>query len=668
MATNIARHRSFIDSDSRTLTFDSIGGEKKQKNYQFRCNTHSPTQHFPFHTLKSKKRKTYKAVKMNTPHEAPASYKQPTKHAARKAAISHAVNILTKRREDCTIAPADYISQVLRKFKSPKSHPDYHLAASQCKPEDIESWKDFRSSAIGKKEPKELTVAYLAGPEPTNDIEILLELGVRAENIWAFELNPGVFESALLDLKKANLRGIKLINIGIEDYFISSPRRFDIIYFDACAPLPSHKQKTTKTLTNIFKHSALSPLGVLITNFSEPDTSNEIANNNYSSLISNYLFPKCFLDNPKTSSNSITDGAEAEGYWLPCMFTSDEQQDADELEIEKNFLEKVKANFEHYYSSFITRHISDIASIIAPSVRAFNSILSKEIVNNIESAKVRGLSLATPQQECYDENEERQAELHKILDKLPKFGEVDKDCSTSDQDQVQAELASFLQQNYPSTEGGEALEASNLYSILYTLALCGLVSKNSKDKQLPERIFFENWAKQLTGSQEKTSGIDSLAVFYALRHDTSFWANSMIKLAQYDYHKKMPFLCDIPNEDVSFYPPFAQISYPAHNKVSETKRFRYTAEGKSTPMYLDVLPFDECRYIYDWLSTAPLIEGDWDDLSRQLIFRMALDAIVKNKKCYQEDYLYGCHAVATDSDYFDPPKYKKREEIVQKNQ
>lgn len=590
------------------------------------------------------------------------SYSQPTKQAARKAAISHAVELLTVRREDCTIAPDNYINKVIKKLKSSGPDSSYSRAANKCKSEDVLSWRKFRSSTIGMRKPEELTVAYLAGPEPINDIAILTELGVRPENIWAFELDEGVFASALTTLKCSPLRGVKLMNTNIEDYFVASPRRFDIIYYDACAPLPSHEQKTARILSNIFKHSALAPLGVLITNFSKPDIDDETACNNYTNLIANYLYPKSFLDSPEDSSTS--DSAEAEGYWIPSMLDDiDPEEHDDYYPPHKNFVDIVRRNFDAYYGSFITRHIADIAAIIAPSVRGVNSSLSSELVSCVDAANQRGQSMITPQNEL---GEEILNELAKISSRLPEFGSSYTDAEEADHTEVEQELNAFQEKYFPECTGGEALECSYLHSILYTLALCNLAPSRARSKTNPGFKFYDRWASQLTGSTEKKSAIDAISVFYALRHDDAHWPESLKDLKRFDYDRKMPFLCDVATDELSFYPPFAQVSYPAHNKVSETKRYQYVAEGKTTSMFLDVLPFDECRYIYDWLSTAPLISEDWSDTSRQLVFRFALDAIVKNKYYYQDDYFYGCNVVSTDGSNFEPPQYEKRKKIKSK--
>jgi hypothetical protein len=119
----------------------------------------------------------------------------------------------------------------------------------------------------------------------------------------------------------------------------------------------------------------------------------------------------------------------------------------------------------------------------------------------------------------------------------------------------------------------------------------------------------------------------------------------MRAIADFPYKDLMPFLCDWPTNEIGFYPCFAQMAYPAHPNIKETRRFRYVAEGKVTPMFLDVLAFDQCRYVYDWLSGMLLMTDDWFDLSSQLVFRFALDAIVKERRWFGDDFLFGCHVV-----------------------
>lgn len=548
------------------------------------------------------------------------SYKQPTKDLVRTEALTHAVELVTTRREQCAIVPSNYISRVVAELNSAERGSFDNDVAAMFEPSDIQSWETFRSSSIGTKGAADITVAYLAGPEPTNDLKQLIKLGVRPENIWAFESDKGVFASAHKDVESSSLRGVKLMNVGIEDYFLATPRRFDIIYFDACGTLPSHDQKTVQTLVSIFRHSALAPLGVLITNFSEPDISkDDTVCQNYTHLVASYLFPKSFLDTFDNPEHTTTDGAESSGFTLLASASQEEQveeaEDGAEIEYpDRDFVEEVKNKFRNYYGSFITRQIVDIASIIAPMVRLMKSPLAKELVEKLDAAKKKGRRFV-----MFD----------------------------------------------PNCDDGDAISEPSFYSLLFTAASCGLLPVGADFAPVPSGVqkFCQRWANQLVGKPvEDLVAVDALCCFYALRDDEGLWAPALKRLAAFEYSKKMPFLCDVPTSEMAFYPTFAQISHPAHNNVAETRRYRYVAEGKQTAMHLDVLPFDECRYVYDWLSTSPLIAGDWLDISRQLVFRAALDAIAKNKRWYQDDFLYGCHVVGTNSD-FDAPMYELRKDV-----
>ena len=566
-------------------------------------------------------------------NHAPPTYKQPIKQTARTNALTHAVDLLTKRREQCAILPANYISKVIAKMKDRDDDRNYQLASSSVNWKDIDSWQSFRTSAIGSRSPSDLTVAYLSGPEPTNDLETLINLGVRPENIWAFEVDGEVFTSALKDIERSNLRGVKLMEVSIEDYFLSTPRRFDIIYFDACGPLPSKEKKTTQAIVNIFRHSALAPLGVLITNFSVPDVSKEHVIENYSRLVASYLYPKRSLDTFDKPERTITDDAQAHGYSLPlCMAQYDEKE---WYEKDKDFLLLVKKKFSSYYGSFLTRHIVDIASIVAPAMRLLSSPLKNQILSDVEQAAARGLRFAK-----VETNDSRGFEVE--------------DDDVSDMTPM---------------DGSAYDDAPSHYSLLHTMAVCRQLEGTDTFDAISDvtKKFCADWKKQLAGKPNNAKDVPTadkaICCFYALRHDKKMWATPLQRLASFDYWKEMRFLCDVPTEELAFYPAFSQVAYPAHNNVKETRRFSYVAEGKNTTMMLDVLPFDECRYVYDWLSTAPLIGNDWKDQSRQLVFRFALDGIAKNFHNYQDDFLFGCHVVGIDNDQFKPSLYRLREKL-----
>ena len=144
------------------------------------------------------------------------TYKQPTKNKVRSKVLTEAIRMLTENREETAAISGNHVRSVLKKL-SESVVPNDRLFADACAEEDILSWEEFRSTHVGTRSPADLTVAYLAGPEPSNDISVLIELGVRPENIWAFENDKKTFALALKNVEEFSLRGIKLIGISLSE-------------------------------------------------------------------------------------------------------------------------------------------------------------------------------------------------------------------------------------------------------------------------------------------------------------------------------------------------------------------------------------------------------------------------------------------------------------------
>ena len=579
------------------------------------------------------------------------SYSQPTKNDARRLSLTHAVTLLTTRREDAAIVPTDYVDRV----KAALLHsvvPGDAASAASCDAGDIASWRAFRANSIGTRTAEELTVAYLAGPEPSNDLLALVQLGLRPENIWAFEIDPQAVAAGMEDLKALGLRGVKFIPVSMDDYLIGTPRRFDIIYFDACGPLPSDKQKTVRLIVDIFRYGALAPLGVLISNFSRPDISKPHTRTDYSSLVASYLFPKGFVED----DGSMIEGPPCYGYDL---------RNADDSA--ECFLSKVEADFEAHYGSFITRQIMDIAEIVAPTVRLIGSKLHNVLFDgDWKVAAARGRRFAKFNPASFPDDEDEVAEDESGT--APPEDE-DYDAELSDEDDPEAASQGDDDEDGALDDGipmdGEAVSDPNFYSLVWTLAALGFyeIDVNFDAPPASVKAFAKGWKNQLCGSPAGTVAIeDVVAAFYTWRHDEAFWSDAMKSIASFPYREEMPFLCDVPSKELGFYPAFAQLAYPAHPNIRETRRWRYVAEGKTTPMFLDVIAFDECRYVYDWLSAMHLVANDWLDRSAQLTFRFALDAIVKERRWFGDDFLYGCHAIG-EGDLFPTSELASRVDL-----
>ena len=80
-------------------------------------------------------------------------------------------------------------------------------------------------------------------------------------------------------------------------------------------------------------------------------------------------------------------------------------------------------------------------------------------------------------------------------------------------------------------------------------------------------------------------------------------------------------------------------------------------------MYTDVIPFDECRYIFDWIPFSPHMEKAFSDISRQYIFRFALDGLVKQRLSYSTDYFFSGSVISDSIPGFSRMRFPEREEV-----
>lgn len=568
------------------------------------------------------------------------SYGQKVKIQARRLALKRAVKLVTSRRDACAIVPADHVRHVWRSKGASSSYDSAAVAAIRKK--DVRNWEGYRRDAIGRRKPGEITVAYLAGPEPENDLDELLRLGVRPENIWAFESHKRDAKLGHERLADRAIRGVKFLEIDIEDFFIGSSRRFDIIYIDACTSLP----KGSQLLVTLFEQAALAPLGVLVTNFSKPDVTNEAVMERHVHVIAAYLFGKSFLD---LKEGGTTDGASAHSYVMssaeimPAEDGDDEPQWEDRL-----FRDVVRKDFAHYYGSFVTRHIMDIATLIAPMVRLARTRFWAQLSSaSIADAAARGRSMLD------------------WPDEIDAGENTDESTDDAFVDGYDGE----------PTKGGEAIDGDGTHSLLHAFSLCGAYGPLNWQDPAPDGFdsFIAAWMKQLRGTvpvkidgkvDGKITGADLAAAYYGLRADRDLQSETLRRATEYPFRENMAFLCDVPNSDIGFFPAIAQLAHPSHCNVREVRRYRYTA--KTMEMFLDVLPFDECRYVYDWQSVFSLMPGDWSDPSDQLIFRFAIDAIAKSSRWYQNDFLHGCHSIGTDYNGFPAAELKRRRALSPK--
>ena len=91
-------------------------------------------------------------------------------------------------------------------------------------------------SRVGSKEPGDLKVLYLSGPEPLNNLSVLMKFGINPHNVWAIESDKRTFDVALKPLQESGIplklhlgtlsKFFETYNSGISISFITTLRGF----------------------------------------------------------------------------------------------------------------------------------------------------------------------------------------------------------------------------------------------------------------------------------------------------------------------------------------------------------------------------------------------------------------------------------------------------------
>lgn len=262
------------------------------------------------------------------------SYDQPEKKQARWRALCHAVESLTTYRDSSPVVTLDHFRRGMKYVCDELEQTN--KAGLTCFPypheqvkEKSEAFVELHGTRVGKRKANELQVLFLSGPEPMNDLEVMLELGIRAENVWAVEADKEIFDQAVESLFVSGY-GIKIYRGSLKQFFEVVPQQFDIIYFDACGSLPNSKPSTLDVLRQLFERQRLTPLGLLITNFSQANQ----------------------------DGHSLDLWARRLGSWF---FTRDGWED-----FKNDYWKHVSEHLDDYYSNFVTRFVIEFGGLLMP--------------------------------------------------------------------------------------------------------------------------------------------------------------------------------------------------------------------------------------------------------------------------------------------------------------
>ena len=284
---------------------------------------------------------------MSTP-----SYQQGEKHRVRTQVLAKAVRSLTEDRHKATIVRLDELAEVvdhakaqLRRWMEPR--------AEALIDHEVERWSALYESRISSKEPSDLKVLYLSGPEPLNDLGVLMQSGINPHNVWAIESNKHNFEQALKQLRESCIP-LKLHLGDLSDFFETYNRAFDIVYYDACGAFPVAKPSTLEPILKLLAAQRLEPLSVLITTFTGPPEDCD----DYTQILSKF-FSFRYRDLPKFVFEAGLD---------PELF-----QHGEHTEQGGQFHVFVSSNTERLYSEFLTRFLIDLSRSWIPTCRALSN-------------------------------------------------------------------------------------------------------------------------------------------------------------------------------------------------------------------------------------------------------------------------------------------------------
>lgn len=272
------------------------------------------------------------------------NYNQYTKQNVRHRAIFKAVDSLTSKRERSCCVERSYVRNVYDYFTSSDDISQNGAEAEKINVSYITDWEKLHDSYVGTKKPEDLVVCYLSGPEPNNDFQELINLGILPHNIWAFESDNQVYKKAIAAYNQGEYPQPRILKQNIETFFQQTPKKFDIIYIDACGSIPS-TQHALRSVFSVCQNHRLNSPGVIITNFAMPDIANE-AIGDYYELISQYLFFKKYPFAEFEISESRIKNKEYD-----------------------NILNNVTEKFDLYYGEFISAVLRDIPAVIVPVQR-----------------------------------------------------------------------------------------------------------------------------------------------------------------------------------------------------------------------------------------------------------------------------------------------------------
>lgn len=497
------------------------------------------------------------------------TYKQTTKDHSRRSIWEHAVKSLTTNRVDSRIIDTSYLRKLADYVESQSGWMLNML--------ELSDYVDFIDITYGKKHPNAIKVAFFCGPEPENDVEVLLSLGVRLENMYAFERDKNEFAKAVSALR-GKYPQLKIYNGTIEDFSMMHNTIFDIVYLDFTETLPN----CFKTICCILDNNMLSPLGVLAVNTTYMDKNDENID-----FLTNYFFFDTFFE------GGICYGEEyAKQEHDAPVFGRVESCSCMNWMTPDELRPYIETNFELAYSAFQTDFINGYANV----TKSAYSAMSREITQRrlLKMDKVQEL---LKYDKAYD-----QLDYDYYVDGFNLFSQKFRNISNPK-----------IKQLFNNPDSGRLLSRMNSLRIWEMLTNSHYVHSYDIGDEI--------------GKDEDGNPIYEELDIPSLLAKPLEQSIVIIEDAIKPRYYNMMF-CDVPLVHLWYEMIINSLGYPYHTNVKNHIRHYYTAKDRK--MCVDVFTFDQCRGFYDWL---PMIEYQSDyvqDFDKQMIIRMSIDAIAKH--------------------------------------
>jgi hypothetical protein len=448
-------------------------------------------------------------------------------------------------------------------------------------------WLSFSESSYGSRRADELRVAYFSGPEPENDLKELLKLGVRIENVWAFESDQATYKQALQSARK-DFPFLKIFPGSLADFCKTTHLGFDIVYLDFTGSLVARSVGALATLHAVFDEQALSDLGVLVVNSCEPDETDDVRE----FLAAYYFFQpmvECtaYGDEPYEEEgrriSSFSESASSHGY------------DFEDLK-------RIAAtNLTDVYSAFATSYPLYYSSFISPTLRFLrNGSLRRQLFTADKSALV----------EAFDRMSDSSIFKELLGQEEGKYrGKISGDRLLN--------ADGFPFWNFIDTLKSKGGSLGKYWFSEFSRAVSGV-------SVLDAARFRESLPATLAGYD----GLLSANFKNEIRR-----VNAAIPDARY------PLFCDLPMAHLWLELALNQLGAPYHAKIQNQRRWTYKAKVRR--MHLDAFTFDRCRSLYDFLPMVDMYGDVLENLLPQMIVRCCIDAIGKQARWPLAKLYYG---------------------------